>query len=310
MKPEKAPRTTGRSFGPADAVEGLLTDATGRQRRSVRLDLSAIRRSAAVGTPALVSCVMLTAGRPLQARIAIDCFRRQSWPRRQLVIVDTSTETSLENWVRSLGDPAINFKRLPRGGTTLGGLRNLATDRARGDFVCVWDDDDLHHPIRIEAQMTALASTGAAACLLGRLFIWWPGRRELAASLSRAWEGTLLCRRDAMPRYDAEGRSEDTPAVKRLIARERVIQVDAPELYLYVRHDANTCPEPHFEGNLMKAVRRLAGQQYDDALARMATAYPVAEYLNAISVSADRAPPAAPATADIGQSPAVVPSIG
>lgn len=311
MRPEKWPRSTGRPFGPPDTVEGLLTETTGRLRSNVRVDLSAIRRSAAVGTPELVSCVMLTAGRPLQARIAIECFRRQSWPRRQLVIVDTGTETSLEDWVRSLDDPAINFKRLPRGGATLGGLRNLATDRARGDFVCVWDDDDLHHPMRIEAQMTALTSTGAAACLLGRLFIWWPGRRELAASSSRAWEGTLLCRRDAMPRYDAEDRSEDTPAVTRLIARERIIRIDAPELYVYVRHATNTWSEPHFEGNFMRAVRRLAGQQYNDALARMATIYPLAEYLDAISANtADRVPPAATATVDIGQSPEIVRSIG
>src|SRR5436305_1073460 len=38
---------------------------------------------------------------------------------------------------------------------TVGDLRNLALEHATGDFIVNWDDDDWHHPRRIEVQMQA-----------------------------------------------------------------------------------------------------------------------------------------------------------
>jgi hypothetical protein len=60
----------------------------------------------------------------------------------------------------------------------------------------------------------------------------------------------------------------------------------------------------------LKAVRRLAGKEYDDALAQMATTYPLAEYLAAIGGSpADGSPPTVPKPADVDQSSTAVPFV-
>src|SRR5690606_5146342 len=110
-----------------------------------------------------VSCLMVTGGRAPLAAVAIQCFQAQTWAARELVIVDDAPDPALAETVRRLGDPAIRHIRLPPEGRTLGELRNLAIDAARGPFVCQWDDDDLYDPLRIEYQMRALAMTGTDA---------------------------------------------------------------------------------------------------------------------------------------------------
>lgn len=268
-------------YRPPSNVEALLTQS-GAPDRTIRINLNAVNRATTAASMPLVSCLMVTSDRPMHARIAVECYRRQTWRRRQLVIVDTGADRSLEAWLRDLNDPSINFKRMPRGNLTLGDIRNVSASRARGEFMCIWDDDDLHHPLRIVTQMTALSSADAAACLLGKVTIWWPSRAELSTSRIRPWEGTLLCKRAAMPRYVTKDKAEDTPAVAGLLGRERVVQIDAPELYVYVRHSSNTWDENHFERHMMRSAGRFTTAKYDEMLARLQTAYPVHEYLNAI----------------------------
>lgn len=268
-------------YRPPGTVDAKVTEGQ-KPARELRIALNTVMSAAARDKAPLVSCLMVTANRHGQARLAVECYRRQSWPRRQLVIVDTSDGAELGTWLSNLNDPTINYKHLARGNRTLGDLRNLAAGRARGEFICIWDDDDLHHPLRIEAQMTALTATQAAACVLGRVMVWWPSHSEISMSKARPWEGTLLCRRKAMPRYESANRTEDTPALNALLGRQRVVHLNAPELYVYVRHASNTWDEEHFEGIMRASRERFATAEYAGLMARLATAYPVREYKDAI----------------------------
>lgn len=105
---------------------------------------------AAPATPR-VSALMLTGKcveRYALARVAVACFQRQTWPDKELVIVNHGP-VSLAN-----GDPNIREIRVHRTPEmTLGDLRNLSREQARGDYVIQWDDDDYHHPRRIETMM-------------------------------------------------------------------------------------------------------------------------------------------------------------
>jgi hypothetical protein len=272
-RPERADRPGLRPFA------ALLSHGPGTERP---LYLSLTPALPPTSNPPLVSAIMVTADRPLQARVAIDCYRRQSWPNRHLTIADTGSDRSLEQWIATLRDPSIEYQRIRRGGLTLGEVRNLAASRSQGEFLCVWDDDDLYHPHRIAMQMSAIDEVDADACLLARVMVWWPSGGELAITQHRPWEGTLLCKRDAMPRYRALGRSEDTPAVAALLARARVIQIDAPDLYIYVRHASNVSGDEHFRSIVGNATLRKAGADYGAMLARLAPAYPIRGYLDAI----------------------------
>ncbi|MCC7271024.1 MAG: glycosyltransferase [Alphaproteobacteria bacterium] len=233
----------------------------------------------------LVSCLMVTRGRPALAALAIDCYRRQLWRRRELVIVDDDPDDTLARHVAGLRDPSIRHLRRPDQGRPLGALRNDAVAAARGDFVCQWDDDDLYDPVRIVMQMLVMAGTDARACFLRRWLQWTPASGRLAVSTRRVWEGSLLCEKAALPPYPELPRGEDTPAVMALCARVPVVHLDVPRLYVYVDHGGNTHAGAHhahlhaeatasYEGERAAAViaelsRRLPLKAYHRARARM-----------------------------------------
>lgn len=229
------------------------------------------------GDRPLISCLMVTRERAGLAGRAIDAFLAQSWPNRELVIVDDGPDDALAARVRTLGRPEIRMLRLPDEGRTLGELRNIALDHAAGAYVCQWDDDDLYDPQRLEYQLAVLSMTGARACLLSRWTMWWPASGRVAISPVRDWEGSLLCERAAMPRYPALRRGEDTPVVERLRRTVRVAALDLPRLYTYVVHGANTFDPPHFETHWRHATARFEGERGRAVLEELASRLPMLE---------------------------------
>ncbi|MEU0809260.1 glycosyltransferase [Streptomyces sp. NPDC005970] len=242
------------------------------------VDLDAQRRRWASGSPApTVSCLMVTKGRLPLAERAIRCFLAQTYTRAELVVVDDGADGALEDHVRELADPRIRLHRLPPEGRTLGELRNIAVDLAAGPYVCQWDDDDLYDPERLEVQLAAVLALDATACFLARERLWWPARRKLAISGVRVWEGSMLCAKDALPRYPEQRRGEDSPVAEAVVRGGRTVSLDAPELYTYVFHGANTFDEPHFT-SLFDAATQVwpSGDAYADQVHAMAARLPVA----------------------------------
>ncbi|GKQ35293.1 glycosyltransferase [Streptomyces sp. A012304] len=241
------------------------------------LNLDAQRHRWASGAPTpTVSCLMVTKDRSSTARRAIACFRAQTYPALELVVVEDGTDDALEEHLRELDDPRIRHHRLPAEGRTLGELRNEAVDRATGPYVCQWDDDDLYDPERVETQMAALLALGTDACFLARERLWWPARHRLAISCARLWEGSMVCAKDRLPRYPALRRGEDTPVAEELVRSHRVVSVDAPELYTYVCHGGNTFAEAHFAEHFDVATEIWSEPgAYAERLLAMATRLPL-----------------------------------
>jgi glycosyltransferase involved in cell wall biosynthesis len=195
----------------------------------------------------LVSALMVTRDRPGLAACSIECFRNQTWPSRELVIVDDSEADALARLVAALDDPRVRLLRLPSQGQPLGALRNRAVSEARGDIVCQWDDDDLFHPERIALQLSALTALEANACVLERETLWWPRSARVARSGARWWESSLVARKAALPPYPDLRRGEDTHVVHALARAGRLAVLDEPRLQVYVVHARNTFPAAHFE---------------------------------------------------------------
>ncbi|MGP4004582.1 glycosyltransferase [Streptomyces sp. 8N706] len=242
------------------------------------LDLDAQRRRWASGAPApRVSCLMVTKDRPSLAERAISCFRAQTYPNVELVVVDDSADDTLERHVRTLDDARIRLHRLPPDGQPLGALRNVAVDQAGGPYVCQWDDDDLYDPERLEVQMAAILSLGAEACFLARERLWWPARRKIAVSRARLWEGSMVCAKEKLARYPAQRRGEDTPVAEQMVRTSRVVSVDAPELYTYVFHENNTFDASHFARHFEVATDVCdGGGAYAERVLAMAARLPIA----------------------------------
>jgi hypothetical protein len=264
--PNWVPRPSSRRTIPVRATQKLQPMVDGQ------LNLDGQRARWAAGeTQPMVSCLMVTKDRPELAERAIRCFKAQTYPERELIIVDDSAESVLE----TAGDPRIRHHRRPDDGRALGELRNLAVELAHGPYVCQWDDDDLSDPERIEVQMAAIQAFAADASMLSREQLWWPDRRWFAISGIYPWEGSMICAKDKLPRYPELRRGEDTPVVRHVVSTGRVVAVSAPDLYTYVVHGGNTFDEKHFEQIFAAASETAEGDQYGDAMRRLAARVPI-----------------------------------
>jgi glycosyltransferase involved in cell wall biosynthesis len=196
-----------------------------------------------------ISCVMVTANRAAIARRAVSCFLDQSWSNRELVIVDDGSEDYAPIVSSIPADRLIHQRIGKSSGNTLGKLRNLSLDLARGDLVAQWDDDDWYHPDRLKRQAEALTG-GKRACVLAATLMHldapeWMDRPYIG-SLNPGVPGTILHRADATARYPEERRGEDTVFLDHW-SREQLAVIDAPHLFLRAFHGSNTWERAHFE---------------------------------------------------------------
>jgi GT2 family glycosyltransferase len=180
-----------------------------------------------------------------------------------MVIVDDGEDDALKRWLESTEDRRITYVRLPPEGKSLGQLRNIAVERATGDFVAQWDDDDLSDPMRLEIQLAAIRALRTDACFLERHRIWWPDRRRLTLSCRRIWESSFVCAKDRLPAYPALRQGEDTPVIAQIVEEGRSAVLDCPQLYTYVFHGANTFAAQHWEAHWLAATESYEGDMYD-----------------------------------------------
>jgi glycosyltransferase involved in cell wall biosynthesis len=129
----------------------------------------------------LVSCLMPTYDRRDFVDRAIDYFLRQTWPRRELIVVDDGTdpvgdlvEARVDGIARRSGETVnIRYHRLPQR-IPLGTKRNIAVELAAGDVLAHWDDDDWYPADRLAAQLSALMGADALLCGTARIPFYDP----------------------------------------------------------------------------------------------------------------------------------------
>jgi glycosyltransferase involved in cell wall biosynthesis len=114
----------------------------------------------------LVSCVMPTKNRRGFIPAAIDCWLRQSYPDRELVILDDGEP--VEDLIPK--DSRIGYHRSE--GMTTGSKRNLCNELARGEIIVHFDDDDFSAPERIADQVGRLQASGLPVTGYGTLIFW------------------------------------------------------------------------------------------------------------------------------------------
>lgn len=102
----------------------------------------------------LVSCLCVTSGREAFMPWLVWCFDRQTWPTKELVVIDGSSVPFAPK-----GRPDIRVIATPTS-TSVPEKRNLALQAARGRVVAWFDDDDWQHPERIE-RLVAILTRGA-----------------------------------------------------------------------------------------------------------------------------------------------------
>lgn len=215
----------------------------------------------------VVSCVCVTRDRPRFLARAVECFRRQDFGPRELVVVFESDDAATRALLAQWRDPEIRSVEVaatPK--SPLGALRNLGIANCRGHYVAQWDDDDWYAPNRLGAQIAALRASRQAACVLARWILYDAERDAAYVSVRRAWEGSLVAERSTLPAYPDLARGEDTAVIGSLLAAKKLVALDEPWLYVYIFHGGNTWERGHFERNLVAHATRLAS--HDEARIR------------------------------------------
>jgi glycosyltransferase involved in cell wall biosynthesis len=208
-------------------------------QRPVRREPSESRPRCARGFR-FVTCLCVTRNRRQWIPKAIACFQSQTYPHREMLILADGGS------VRDLV-PADNSIRLLEleGAAQIGEKRNLGCDRALGEIICHWDDDDWSAPGRIADQVSRLvesklAVTGYRSMRFTDGSRWWLYQGTPLFAL-----GTSLCyRKDWWKkhpfRYVQIG--EDNHFVTAAGAERQIVTSEAGELMWATVHSTNTSP--------------------------------------------------------------------
>lgn len=197
----------------------------------------------------LISCLCLSRKRPHLLSRAIECFLAQSYPNKELVILHPRGDHATADCVRAFGSKQLQPFAIDVPGASLGELRNLSMERAAGELLCVWDDDDWHSPDRLAVQHQALRTSKKCAAILARIIIYDVVTARAHLGYERLWENSAMFVRERIEtlgiRYAPLNRFEDYEFVNQLIKHNLVYPVYEPTAYIYVSSGGNTSGDTH-----------------------------------------------------------------
>jgi glycosyltransferase involved in cell wall biosynthesis len=96
---------------------------------------------------------MPTRGRREWAQSALDCFLRQSYPLKELVIIDDLADPSFKS-------PGLGIEYWLSQSRNIGWKRNEACRMATGEIIMHWDSDDWSNSDRMAEQVAFLEASG------------------------------------------------------------------------------------------------------------------------------------------------------
>ena len=190
----------------------------------------------------LVSVVLATRERPRFLPLALAGYRQQTYPHRELIVVDDGEQFPVaEAEVSAAGGRLLRVAP----GTPLGSKLNTGIAAARGHLIQKMDDDDWYAPGFLAAMVAALAERWRVACRPTLAFLSpflffdlarWEIRRSVTGHLPGA---TLLFPRDVweeQPFRPLPGDEDTWFLLDHTQLGASTLTVAALETYLAVRH--------------------------------------------------------------------------
>jgi glycosyltransferase involved in cell wall biosynthesis len=201
----------------------------------------------------MVSCIMPTRNRPGFVRAAIDCFLRQTYQEKELIILDDSDAPgSVEI------DSAWPIKYVLDERKPLGAKRNDCCELAIGEIICHLDDDDYSTPDRIEFQVALLEQSKKPVTGFGVMYFW--DTIHKAARLYRSGNpgyvcGTSLCyRRDFWEthKFKEIAEKEDNAFVDPIL--KQIAASNDPSHMVARIHESNTSSKTGIIGTISNEI--------------------------------------------------------
>lgn len=104
----------------------------------------------------LVSAIMPTCDRRRFIPASLKCYQDQTWKNRELIVVDDGSD-SVADLLN--GVDGASYYRVPKF-KTLGEKVNFCCEKANGEIIATWDDDDWYAPDRLKDQVSRLVLSG------------------------------------------------------------------------------------------------------------------------------------------------------
>jgi glycosyltransferase involved in cell wall biosynthesis len=196
----------------------------------------------------LVSCIMPTYNRRQFVPQALQSFRQQDYPNRELIIIDDGSD-GIGDLIQDV--PGVCYQRLPAR-MSIGAKRNLACQHARGEIIAHWDDDDWYSSDRLRYQVAPIIAGAADLTGLENAFVlelpggeFWTTKPELHRKLfvGNVHGGTLVFRKDLLAnglRYPEINLAEDAYLLHGAVTQgKRLLRLANPGVFVYVRHGHN-----------------------------------------------------------------------
>lgn len=117
----------------------------------------------------LVSIITPTHGRGWLLPLIYSCVKSQEWPHFEWLVDDDSPLPSA--FMQTLADPRVRYF-YHRDRLSVGAKRNALVERASGDYIVHFDDDDYYSPHYISQMITFLTARHADFVKLSGFFLY------------------------------------------------------------------------------------------------------------------------------------------
>jgi glycosyltransferase involved in cell wall biosynthesis len=187
-----------------------------------------------------VTCLCLTRNRRQWLPKAVECFQQQTHREAELLILADGED------VRDLvpDDARIRLIHI-EGPIDIGAKRNFGCERAAGEVIAHWDDDDYSAPARLADQLRRLHESGKSVSGYNSMRFtdgagWW----QYTGTVNYALGTSLLYRAEwwRHNRFDSVQIGEDTQFVANANAHGELVTADARGLMYATIHPGNTSP--------------------------------------------------------------------
>lgn len=197
----------------------------------------------------LITVITPTADRPEWLKRAIGCFLAQTWPEREMLILDNGREGCKEIIPVSAG---VHYW-CSAGKMTLGEKLNWLCERAAGEIIVRFDDDDWSGPERIASQVQDLDSHKADLVGYHQLYYYdtrarkafrydYPAPKMYAPGLTQCFLKSFW-RQNPYPSKDI---GEDTAFSNAARAQGRLWSCAGGDLFVARVHGKNSSCHAHY----------------------------------------------------------------
>jgi glycosyltransferase involved in cell wall biosynthesis len=200
----------------------------------------------------LVSIVTVTYNRRKFFLKLIRSIEEQTYPKEDLewIIIDDGTD-KIEDLVKHL--PYVKYHYLSSK-MNLGCKRNYSNEKAKGNYIIYFDDDDYHQPTRIQHSVDTLkANPSALIAASSKMLMYYTDDQSLYTTHEfhgqHGTAGTFCFRKQLLnvTKFDNKAKcSEEKYFLKDY--KISMVQLDYKQTIVIMSHDANTFDKRQLKG--------------------------------------------------------------